>query len=61
MTDQNGGSARMRDFVTDLPGFPTLDSNGQLSFEFSGTLIIEADTEASGNLRGRVPIRVEYP
>lgn len=57
----SGGDALIRDFISDLPGFPVLDANGQLAFNFSGTLVIEADTNASGNLRGRVPISVEYP
>lgn len=61
MRDPNGGNALMRDFVTDLEGFPTLDSNGQIQFRFSGTLVIDGDTKASGNLRGRIPISVEYP
>lgn len=61
MRDPSGGDARIRDFVTNLPGFPTLDANGQLEFRFSGTLVIEAETNASGNLRGRIPISVEYP
>ncbi|WP_162013493.1 DUF4402 domain-containing protein [Erythrobacter sp. NAP1] len=61
MRDPNGGTARVREFVTDLDGFPRLDSDGQLEFRFSGTLVIEAETDASGNLRGRVPITVEYP
>lgn len=61
MRDPNGGNATIRDFVTDLDGFPRLDETGRLAFNFSGTLVIEADTNASGNLRGRVPISVEYP
>lgn len=61
MRDPNGGSARVRDFVTDLAGFPVLDANGRLEFHFSGTLVIGANQNASGNLRGRVPISVEYP
>ncbi len=61
MRDPTGGNARIRDFVSDLAGFPTLDANGQLTFNFSGTLVIDAETNASGNLRGRVPISVEYP
>lgn len=61
MRDPTGGNARIRDFVSDLSGFPTLDANGQLVFNFSGTLVIDAETNASGNLRGRVPISVEYP
>lgn len=61
MRDPNGGDARLRDFVTDLTGFPRLDDGGRLTFNFSGTLVIDADTNASGNLRGRVPITVQYP
>ncbi|MGB3808057.1 MAG: DUF4402 domain-containing protein [Erythrobacter sp.] len=61
MRDPSGGSAWLRDFETDLPPFPRLDSGGRLTFAFSGTLVIAAETQASGNLRGRVPITVEYP
>lgn len=61
MRDPNGGDARVRDFVTDLEGFPRLNESGRLTFNFSGTLVIEAETNASGNLRGRVPITVQYP
>lgn len=61
MRDPSGGNATLRDFVTDLEGFPTLDANGQIQFRFSGTLVIDAETKASGNLRGRIPISVEYP
>lgn len=61
MRDPSGGNARLREFVTDLPPMPTLDANGQLAFRFSGTLVIDAETQAGGNLRGRVPISVEYP
>jgi len=61
MRDPVGGNARIRDFVTDLEGFPMLDANGQIQFRFSGTLVIDGETRASGNLRGRIPISVEYP
>lgn len=61
MRDTNGGSAAMRDFVTDLPAMPQLDIDGRLEFRFSGTLVIEANTDGAGTLRGRVPISVEYP
>ncbi len=61
MRDPTGGRARLREFETDLPALPVLDSGGRLTFNFSGTLVIEAETNASGNLRGRVPITVEYP
>lgn len=61
MRDPSGGEARLREFVTDLDGFPRLDANGQLEFNFTGTLVIEAESNGSGNLRGRIPISVEYP
>lgn len=61
MRDPTGGEARIRDFVTDLPPAPLLGADGRLSFRFSGTLVIDAEAGASGNLRGRVPISVEYP
>jgi len=61
MRDATGGQAEIDDFVTDLSALPTLDSNGQLTFRFSGTLVLTAQTRASGRLRGRVPISVEYP
>lgn len=60
MRDATGGQAEINDFVTDLPALPTLDANGQLTFRFSGTLVLDAQTDASGRLRGRVPITVEY-
>lgn len=58
MTDPTGGTAILRDIVTDLPALPVLDTNGQLEFHFTGTLV--ADPGAVGNLRGRIPIRVQY-
>lgn len=60
MRDATGGEAQIEDFVTDLSALPTLDANGQLTFRFSGTLVITAQTAGSGRLRGRVPISVEY-
>ena len=61
LRDTTGGGAQVRDFVTDLSPAPRLDANGQLSFRFSGTLVIDASTAATGKLRGRIPISVEYP
>jgi len=55
-----GGEARVRDFVTSLPALPVLDENGRLEFSFSGTLVINGDQRAGGDLRGRVPISVTY-
>jgi hypothetical protein len=60
MRDATGGEAQINDFVTDLPAFPTLDASGQITFRFSGTLVIDGQTSATGQLRGRVPISVEY-
>lgn len=61
MRDATGGQAIMRDLVTNLPALPQLDIDGRLEFSFSGTLVIEANTDGAGKLRGRVPISVEYP
>jgi len=61
MRDNQGGNAIIRDFVSDVDTFAVLDSFGQLEFSFSGTLVLGADQKAAGNLRGRVPISVEYP
>ncbi|MDJ0642385.1 MAG: DUF4402 domain-containing protein [Erythrobacter sp.] len=61
MRDVTGGQAIMRDLVTNLPALPQLDIDGRLEFSFSGTLVIEANTDGAGRLRGRVPISVEYP
>lgn len=61
MRDGQGGNAKIRDFVMDVDTFPILDSYGQLEFSFSATLVLGADQQAAGNLRGRVPISVEYP
>lgn len=61
MRDNQGGNAIIRDFVSDVDSFAVLDSFGQLEFRFSGTLVLGADQQAAGNLRGRVPISVEYP
>ncbi|MEL7446554.1 MAG: DUF4402 domain-containing protein [Pseudomonadota bacterium] len=60
MRDPTGGSAEMRDVVTDLPALPVLDANGRLEFRFSGTLYTDATSSMGGKLRGRVPISVEY-
>ena len=60
MRDPTGGTAEMRDMVTDLPALPMLDANGQLEFRFSGTLYTDGDSALGGKLRGRVPISVQY-
>ena len=61
MRDGQGGSAQIRDFVMDVEPFPVLDSYGQLEFRFSATLVLSAGQQSAGNLRGTVPISVEYP
>ncbi len=60
LSDPAGGEAEMRDIVTDLGSLPVLDTNGQLTFEFSGTLFTDTATALGGTLRGRFPISVEY-
>ena len=60
MNDPAGGEAELRDFISDLPALPMLDANGQLAFNFSGTMYTDADTAVGGKLRGRIPISVQY-
>jgi len=60
MSDPGGGEAELRDIVTDLPALPMLDANGQLTFQFSGTLYTDDAIGMGGILRGRVPIRARY-
>lgn len=60
MTDPAGGQAELRDFTTDLPALPSLNSNGTLEFHFTGTLYTTSATALGGTLRGRVPIMVDY-
>ncbi|MCB2087637.1 MAG: DUF4402 domain-containing protein [Sphingomonadaceae bacterium] len=58
MTDIAGNSATLRDFTTDLPALPVLDTSGTLTFNFSGRLV--ADRVQGGDYRGRIPISVAY-
>ena len=60
MADPAGGQAELRDIVTNLQSLPVLDGNGQLVFQFSGTLYTDAQTAVGGVLRGRIPISVNY-
>lgn len=60
MADPAGGQAELRDIVTNLAALPVLDVNGQLVFEFSGTLYTDTATALGGVLRGRIPISVQY-
>lgn len=58
MTGSESGSATLTDFTTDLPAWPVLDSSGTLEFSFGGRLRIQGTI--GGNLRGRIPITVDY-
>ena len=60
LTDPVGGQGTMREFETDLPAMPRLDSTGQLRFNFTGTLYTDSAILSGGTLRGRVPITVDY-
>jgi hypothetical protein len=60
MSDPAGGTALLRDFRTDLPTLPLLDSTGRLEFRFSGTLHADGGVGGGGRLRGRVPVTVSY-
>jgi hypothetical protein len=60
MRDPAGGQAELRDFVNDLGLLPRLDSTGTLEFRFTGTLYTDVAVAIGGNLRGRVPIQVNY-
>lgn len=60
LRDPGGGSAEMRDFETNLPALAVLDADGRLEFNFTGTLYTEDMITVGGNLRGRIPIRVDY-
>ncbi len=60
LTDPSGAQGVMRDFRTDLSAMPRLDANGQLRFNFTGTLHTDAAVLGGGTLRGRVPITADY-
>lgn len=58
MSAPDGGTAELTGFTTDLPGRPTLDANGELTFSFGARLVIRG--ARGGNYRGRIPITVDY-
>ena len=60
MRDPRGGLAELREFSTDLPAMPRLDNTGTLEFAFTGRLTMTDTIGDGGDLRGRVPITVEY-
>ncbi len=60
MRDPAGGQAELRDFVSTLTQLPRLDATGTLEFRFTGTLYTDLAVAIGGNLRGRVPVQVNY-
>ncbi|WP_114520731.1 DUF4402 domain-containing protein [Altererythrobacter sp. ZODW24] len=58
MTDAAGGEAQLTELRTDMPLVTYLDGAGQLEFSFTGNL--KTDNPIGGNLRGRIPISVQY-
>lgn len=60
LLDPAGGEALVNNFESDLPNLALLDDNGQLTFNFTGTLHTTDLSAIGGRLRGRFPIRVEY-
>ena len=60
MRDPRGGIAELREFATNLPRVARLDGAGRLEFTFSGRLALTDTIGEGGNLRGQVPITVEY-
>lgn len=58
MTTSSGGEAQLSELTTDLPAWPVLDASGTLEFSFGGRLTVPAG--ATGRLRGRIPISVDY-
>ena len=58
MTSPDGGRAELVNFTTDLPPHPVLNARGELEFNFGAKLVVK--TGRGGNLRGRIPISVDY-
>ena len=58
MTSPDGGRAELVSFTTDLPPHPVLDARGELEFTFGARLVVHSGK--GGNLRGRIPISVDY-
>lgn len=53
-----GGRIIVDDVASDLPSLPRLDSAGNLTFRFGGTIKVTGDSE--GDYRGNLPITAEY-
>ena len=60
LRDPAGGTAALTELATDLSPRARLDRGGRLEFGFTGTLLTDGDTLSGGELRARVPIRVDY-
>ena len=58
MTSTDGGRAELVEFRTDLPPHPALNARGELEFSFGARLVVHSGK--GGNLRGRIPISVDY-
>lgn len=58
MTSADGGKADLVGFTTDLPSNPSLNARGELDFRFGARLVVHSGR--GGNLRGRIPISVDY-
>jgi hypothetical protein len=58
LTGSHGGTAKVLDLRTDLPPAPRIGADGNISFAFGGKL--EVSSGLSGELRGRIPITVDY-
>lgn len=58
MTSVDGSHAELVAFTTDLPPHPVLSASGELEFGFGARLILRSGN--GGNLRGRIPISVDY-
>lgn len=58
MTSADGGKAELVGFTTNLPPHPVLDAHGELEFTFGARLVLRSGK--GGNLRGRIPISVDY-
>ena len=60
MRDPRGGMAELVEFETDLGPMPMLDANGVLEFNFTAKLVTDEAIGRGGDLRGTIPISVDY-
>lgn len=59
LSGPGGATAELRDIRSTLPRTPRLDANGQLEFDFAGTLAV-ADPGPGGDFRGAIPVTASY-